>query len=95
MSPHIPTRLAQEVRDRANEVCEYCLLPKNSQEATFHIDHVVPRRQGDFEGLTPTGHATISALGMNRPATFRFARNCISLDASQGVAKSKKWKNEK
>jgi hypothetical protein len=122
VSPHIPTRLAQEVRDRANEVCEYCLLPQNSQEATFHIDHVVPRRQGgetdsanlalacvtcslrkgarmfaldpqsqstvrlfhprqetwsehfrlndefDFEGLTPTGHATISALGMNRPA---------------------------
>ena len=68
MSPHIPTRLAQEVRDRANEVCEYCLLPQKSQEATFHIDHVVPRRQGDFEGLTPTGHATISALGMNRPA---------------------------
>jgi hypothetical protein len=68
VSPHIPTRLAQEVRDRANEVCEYCLLPQNSQEATFHIDHVVPRREGDFEGLTPTGHATISALGMNRPA---------------------------
>lgn len=22
----------------------------------------------EFEGLTPTGHATINALGMNRPA---------------------------
>ena len=122
MSPHIPTRLIQEVRDRAGDVCEYCLLPQSSQEATFHIDHVVPRREGgetnaanlalacvtcslrkgakmfaidpqtqsivrlfhpreeswsahfrlndefEFEGLSPTGHATIAALGMNRPA---------------------------
>ena len=122
MSPHIPTRLVQEVRDRAHEVCEYCLLPQSSQEATFHIDHIVPRREGgetdatnlaiacvtcslrkgakmvaidpqtqatvslfhpreenwsehfrlndefEFEGLTPTGRATIAALGMNRPA---------------------------
>ena len=46
MSPHIPLRLIQEVRDRAREVCEYCLLPQSSQEATFHIDHIVPRREG-------------------------------------------------
>ena len=122
MSPHIPTRLIQEVRHRAREVCEYCLLPQSSQEATFHIDHVVPRleagetdahnlalacvtcslRKGarmsaidpetqtavrlfhprqetwsehlqlndefEFEGLSPSGRATIVALGMNRPA---------------------------
>jgi len=114
--------LVQEVRDRAHEVCEYCLLPQSSQEATFHIDHIVPRREGgetdatnlalacvtcslrkgarmfsldpknestvslfhpreetwsdhfrlndefEFEGLTPTGRATIAALGMNRSA---------------------------
>lgn len=46
MSPHIPLRLIQEVRDRACEACEYCLLPQSSQEATFHIDHIVPRREG-------------------------------------------------
>lgn len=122
MSPYIPTRLVQEVRDRAHELCEYCLLPQSSQEATFHIDHVLPRREGgetdaanlalacvtcslrkgaklcaidpqsqstvklfhprvdfwsehfqlndefEFEGLSPTGRATIFALGMNRPA---------------------------
>lgn len=122
MSPHIPTRLIHEVRDRAQNLCEYCLLPQSSQEATFHIDHIVPRREGgetdaenlalacvscslrkgarmfardpqsqstvrlfhpreetwsehfrlndefELEGLSPTGHATIAALGMNRPA---------------------------
>jgi hypothetical protein len=46
VSPHIPLRLIQEVRDRAFEACEYCLLPQSSQEATFHIDHIVPRREG-------------------------------------------------
>ena len=46
MSPYIPLRIIQEVRDRAGEVCEYCLLPQSSQEATFHIDHIVPRLEG-------------------------------------------------
>lgn len=46
MSPYIPVRMIQEVRDRAAEVCEYCLLPQNTQEATFHIDHVLPRHAG-------------------------------------------------
>jgi 5-methylcytosine-specific restriction endonuclease McrA len=46
MSSRIPARLAREVRRRAGDVCEYCLLPQNSQEATFHIDHIVPRSRG-------------------------------------------------
>ena len=46
MSPYIPLRLTQEVRARTGEACEYCLLPQSSQEATFHIDHVVPRNEG-------------------------------------------------
>src|SRR3954468_14247055 len=54
MSSHIPPRLAREVRERAGNTCEYCGLPQISQEATFHIDHVVPRsRDGAtlFENL--------------------------------------------
>lgn len=46
MSLHIALRLIQEVRDRACEACEYCLLPQSSQEATFHIDHIIPRCEG-------------------------------------------------
>lgn len=59
MSPHIPTRLAQEVRDRANAVCENSLLPQNSQEATFHIDHVVARREG---GDTEAGNLALACV---------------------------------
>jgi len=122
VSPYIPATLIKEVRGRARAACEYCLLPQNSQEATFHIDHIVPRLAGGktesanlalacvtcslrkaakldaidpqthetvglfhpreqiwsehikltdeflFEGLTPTGRASIESLGMNRTA---------------------------
>jgi hypothetical protein len=54
MSSRISVRLAREVRSRAGDVCEYCLLPQNFQEATFHIDHVVPLARGGettFENL--------------------------------------------
>ena len=46
MSSRVPPRLAREVRERAGDACEYCLLPQDSQEATFHVDHVVPRSRG-------------------------------------------------
>ena len=45
MSQYIPLRLANAVRDRAGDICEYCLLPQELQEATFHVDHVVPLAQ--------------------------------------------------
>jgi hypothetical protein len=45
MSPQISIRLIRLVRERANDVCEYCRLPQSSQEATFHVDHVLPRSQ--------------------------------------------------
>lgn len=45
-SSYIPAELANAVRERARDVCEYCHLPQSCQEATFHIDHVVPRNAG-------------------------------------------------
>ncbi len=39
----IPRALADEVILRARSRCEYCGLSQLGQEATFHIDHVVPR----------------------------------------------------
>jgi 5-methylcytosine-specific restriction endonuclease McrA len=122
MSEHIPSVLVAQVRRRAGEICEYCLMPQWSQEATFHIDHILPLavggpttlsnlalacvtcslkkaarssardpktnrltqlfnpRQSQWRdhfrwtqtwrivGRTPTGRATVRALGMNRPA---------------------------
>lgn len=29
---------------RAANRCEYCLLPQSAYEATFHVDHILPRQ---------------------------------------------------
>lgn len=44
MSRHIPEALRREVRERAGDRCEYCRIAQAGQEATFHVDHVRPRR---------------------------------------------------
>ena len=41
-----PAALRAEVVARAGDRCEYCRLAQAGQEATFHIDHVVPRAAG-------------------------------------------------
>ena len=46
MSGYIPVPLVRRVRQRAGEACEYCRLPQESQEATFHVDHIRPRTLG-------------------------------------------------
>ena len=42
----ISARLRAEVVRRAGNRCEYCGLSQTGQEATFHIDHVVPQSGG-------------------------------------------------
>jgi hypothetical protein len=128
MRTSLPAALAALVRRRAGDACEYCRLPQSSQEATFHLDHIVPlaadgpttadnlavacvtcslkkaarsrardpktkrlvrlyhpRRQAWSDhfrwtqtwwlvGRTPTGRATIAALGMNRLAVIAIRR---------------------
>ncbi|MBM3462221.1 MAG: HNH endonuclease [Armatimonadetes bacterium] len=45
-SGYVPVSLQRRVRQRATQRCEYCRLSQAGQEATFHIDHVRPRRDG-------------------------------------------------
>lgn len=40
--PTIPASLRRLVIQRAGDRCEYCGLSQVGQEATFHIDHVIP-----------------------------------------------------
>ena len=42
----ISIRRREEVVQRANGRCEYCQLSQLGQEATFHVDHIVPRSAG-------------------------------------------------
>ena len=39
----IPVALRRLVIRRAGNACEYCGLSQQGQEATFHIDHVIPQ----------------------------------------------------
>lgn len=38
--------LAQLVRQRAGDRCEYCGLPQNRSSLRFHVEHIVPRQHG-------------------------------------------------
>jgi len=38
----IPAELRRQVTERAGGRCEYCGLAQEGQEATFHVDHVIP-----------------------------------------------------
>jgi hypothetical protein len=42
----IPAGLRRLVAFRASDRCEYCGLAQEGQEATFHIDHIVPKVAG-------------------------------------------------
>ena len=39
----VGARLRRLIEKRAGGRCEYCRLAQEGQEATFHIDHIVPR----------------------------------------------------
>ena len=52
-------RLRRRVIHRANGRCEYCGLAQVGQEATFHIDHVVPRDAG---GTTTLGNLALACV---------------------------------
>jgi len=42
----LPARLRRLVVSRAGDRCEYCRLAQKGQEATFHIDHILPKVAG-------------------------------------------------
>jgi len=56
----IPAPLQRRVRDRAGNRCEYCRISQAGQEATFHIDHVHPRRDGGVTSLENLALACVS-----------------------------------
>jgi hypothetical protein len=55
----IPAELRRLVVHRAAGRCEYCQLSQEGQEATFHIDHVVPVTAG---GLTVAENLALACV---------------------------------
>jgi len=67
----IPAALRQIVMQRAHNACEYCGLSQEGQEATFHIDHIIPRAAGGAtisENLALDVHFVNPLPVMQRPA---------------------------
>ena len=56
----IPAHLRHQVVERARQRCEYCGLAQIGQEATFHIDHVVPLYASGNTLLTNLALACVS-----------------------------------
>ncbi len=59
-SDHVPASMQRRVRVRAGQCCEYCGIAQKHQEATFHIDHVVPRSAGGETVLENLALACVS-----------------------------------
>ncbi len=56
-------RLAQEVRRRAKDTCEYCRMPQRYYPTVvFPIDHIIARQHG---GLTALNNLAFSCLHCN------------------------------
>jgi 5-methylcytosine-specific restriction endonuclease McrA len=55
--------LAQEVRDRARGVCEYCHLPDTVHDIPFEIDHIIAQKH---HGPTVSSKLLYSCLHCNR-----------------------------
>jgi hypothetical protein len=59
---HIPTALRRLVRERANECCEYCLIPERVTLAAHALDHIISEKHG---GLTVADNLALSCTICN------------------------------
>jgi 5-methylcytosine-specific restriction endonuclease McrA len=56
---NLPPGIRDAVSNRAKNRCEYCQLAQVGQEATFHVDHVIPR---DVGGPTSEGNLALACV---------------------------------
>jgi len=75
----IPLSLRKQVIETAFNRCEYCHLSQESQEATFHIDHVKPRSSG--------GKTTMLNLALSgkNPAHRRIGPRVLACNVIMGT----------
>ena len=52
-----------QVRERAQNHCEYCLLPEEADAISFEVDHIVAEQHG---GATDLGNLAYSCFECNR-----------------------------
>ena len=77
----IPARLRRLVALRAVGRCEYCGLSQEGQEATFHVDHILPRAGG---GLTRAENLALACVSCSLRKEAR--RSAIEPSSGRRVA---------
>jgi len=56
---HVAVSLQRRLRLRASERCKDCRIAQVGQEATFHVDHVMPQAAG---GVTSLENAVLACV---------------------------------
>ena len=75
---HIPAFLRKLVIRRAKNCCEYCGLSQVRQEATFHIDHIIPLASG---GRTTADNLALACVS----CSLRKSARETSIDPETGT----------
>ena len=77
----IPARLRRLVVLRAGDRCEYCRLAQKGQEATFHLDHILPKVAG---GRTAAANLALACVSCSLRKEAR--RSAIEPNTNRRVA---------
>jgi hypothetical protein len=89
---HIPAQLRRLVIERAVSRCEYCRLSQEGQEATFHVDHILPTAVG---GKTIAENLALACVSCSLRKAAR--RNAIDPQTGSEVPlynpRSDDWRN--
>ncbi len=73
----VPVAIRREVERRANRRCEYCGLPAEFAEASFHVDHIIAEQHGGETRLENLAFACFPCNAYKGP-------NLSSLDPKTG-----------
>lgn len=76
-SRYLPQEIQNQVRQRANYLCEYCHTSEKWQYVTFTIDHVIPLNQG---GLNSLENLALACFHCNR----RKSNKLTAIDSESG-----------
>jgi hypothetical protein len=60
---YISVSLRRTVRERANDCCEYCLIPESAVFALHEIDHIISQKHG---GLTKPDNLALACTLCNK-----------------------------
>jgi hypothetical protein len=61
--PRIPNAIRRAVRDRANGRCKYCLLPDETADYPYHVEHIIARKHGGSSDLDNLAWSCIVCKG--------------------------------